>query len=703
MFVLSPQVVNLNVLLAVVSLLPMLSRAQVGTESSETAVSQAEITGVYFDVSQIHHDSASNGDTWDFAWADDGSIYSFNCDGRGYGKFAARNISFNRLVGDRWNELIGTAVDSMRYGGANERKPDLSNWKTTGAESIDGVLYAFVANNWYGNQDAYGGSEPEHNLRQTVMNMSLICSTDHGQTWTRDAAENYSHPMWSSKKFSTAFFVKYGQDGGRTSQDGQDKYVYAISNDGYWNCGSHFYLGRVLRPKIGRLQAADWDFYADGRWTKNVEDATPLTGFSNGHMKDAMGSPLWISKLHKYVTVTWFDPGTTEKWHYPENVTFAFYAADHPWGPWKWVGAKSASDFIADPNSRIHRWYGPSLSPKFVSENPDGSVTVILTFSGQTWEDTAQSLYKNNSLPVTFYTAPLPKVVRTFNDTDARFSGDWNYETNTSRGDYMNDVHSTTAPNAEAEFAFEGVGIEVLSEKSSEMGEGVEIVIDGRSKGSVSLYQDPMPLLYQVEIYRDMNLRPGRHIVEVINRSQNGERVLVDGFRVYKGIDFDSNSRYSILNRETGESLIFRDGSLTTVTPKSGERVTEWQIVRKEDCAYDLSVWGQQQSLGNDAEDGRATVVSSAADPEKAHTHWIIRPVGNGTFSIMNRVTGLAISQALTGRSHSSIAQLEYMGRDAQKWQIRADDTPAQRSRTNHEFDPSEHTSLERVNNCENH
>ena len=79
------------------------------------------------------------------------------------------------------------------------------------------------------------------------------------------------------------------------------------------------------------------------------------------------------------------------------------------------------------PN-RIHRWYGPTLSPKFITNNPDGSVTVILLFSGQTWENTPDSLYKNNSCPVTFYTRPLPKLRETVNDTAAKYSDGWRYE-----------------------------------------------------------------------------------------------------------------------------------------------------------------------------------------------------------------------------------------------------------------------------------
>ncbi len=672
---LPPSSRTLFVLSATICLLPALSGAQVAVETGKAGSSQGGIKAVYFDVSQLHHDAASNGDTWDYAWADDDALYSFNCDGRGYGK-EGRNVSFNKLVGDRWNELTGISVNPMDYGKGGERAANLSNWKTTGADSIDGALYAFVANNWYGDQNAYGGPEPDHNIRQTVKNMSLIRSADHGRTWTRDAATNYAHPMWTSRKFSTAFFVKYGKDGGNTRQDDQDKYVYAISNDGYWNCGSHFYLGRVPRSQIARLQASDWEFYADGKWTRDVEAATALPGFANGQMKETMGSPLWVARLHKYVTVTWFDPGTTERWHFPQNVTFALYEADHPWGPWTWVGEKSASDFIADRKSRIHRWYGPSLCPRFITENQDGSVTVILTFSGQTWEGTPQSLYKNNSLPVTFYTSALPKEVTNFNDADARFSGDWTYEPNTGRGDYDNDAHTTTTPNAEADFDFTGSGIELLSEKSRDMGT-IEVVLDGQSRGTVSLYQDPMPLLYQVEVYRNLGLAPVRHSLRVINRSRHGKRIVIDGFRVYGAMDFDSSSHYWIRNRETGNVLLFRNGVLTAAPNKlTGDR-TEWQIHRTDQGLYGLALVNLQRALGNSDVDGRAALVPVTADPGRAHTLWRIRPVGNGTFSIVNGATDLSLSEVPAAPSQSSLAQLQYMGRDAQKWEIVRSDAAA--------------------------
>jgi hypothetical protein len=509
------------------------------------------ITDVFVDVSRIRHDTKSWGDTWDHIWAGDGHLYTFGCDGGGYGTNANNNINFNKLTGAAWDQLVGSLINPMSEYGKNgsylaenstqlvERNwskpviPRGPNWKVTGADCIDGVFYAFVAGNWYGNQNAYGGTALDPYLRQTVNNMSLIKSTDKGLTWTRPMAANAAQPMWTNKMFSTAFFFKYGQNGGNTRQDDQDKFVYAISNDGYWNCGSAFYLGRVPRAKIGNLNVADWQYFSDGKWTGELGAATPVPGLPNGQNKCTMGSPVWLSALKKYVTVTWFDPCTTTKWHYPDDVTFAFHQAEHPWGPWSYIGAKSAMEFIGKPGAnRIHRWYGPTLSPKFIAENSDGSVTAILLFSGQTWENKPDSLYKNNSCPVTFYTRPLPKLCETANDTAAHYSDGWRHETKRGFGDYQDDVHVTEKPGSYCDFEFVGEGIEILSEKFHDMGD-VEVLLDGTSQGIFHLYQDPMPRLYQIPFYRKMDLAKGRHTVRVINRATSGILCIVDAFKVY--------------------------------------------------------------------------------------------------------------------------------------------------------------------------
>ncbi len=536
------QQLRISTLLLVAGLL--LTAACRTTSSNQ---SSHNITGVFVDIANLHHDPKSNGDTWDHIWAADDNLYTFGCDGGGYG-YGSKNVNFNCLTGTNWDELVGSSVNSMSdYGNNGDhlegnppvlKKRDWSklplgpNWKVTGADSIDGVFYAFIAQNWYGNQHAYGGAAVDPHIRQTVNNMSLIKSTDHGRTWSRPEKVNVLQPMWTNKKFSTAFFFKYGQDGGRTHQDDQNKYVYAISNDGYWDDGSAFYLGRVLRSKLSKLDARDWQYYSNGQWTDNLDAATAVPGLPYGETKSAMGSPIWLASLDKYVTVTWYNPGKMNGWYFPDDVIFEFYSADHPWGPWTSIGQQGCNEFLGDPKKNNKRWYGPTLSPKFIQTNADGSVTAIMLFSGSTWENNPSSLYKYMACPVTFYTQPLPKWRETINDTAATYSDGWNYTTNHGIGDYQGDVHSTTNSCAYCDFTFSGEGLEILTEKYSNLGE-IKVILDGETQGNFSLYQDPMPRLYQVPVYRNLSLAPGQHNVRIINLNNDGTAAVIDGFKVY--------------------------------------------------------------------------------------------------------------------------------------------------------------------------
>jgi hypothetical protein len=189
---------------------------------------------------------------------------------------------------------------------------------------------------------------------------------------------------------------------------------------------------------------------------------------------------------------------------------------------------------MGDTQQRISRWYGPSLSPKFITTHADGSVTAILLFSGQLWDDKPASLYKMNACPVTFYTHPLPQLRETVNDTAADYSAGWEYQTKRGYGDYQDDIHVTTSAGNYCDFTFSGSGIEVLSEKYSDEGQ-VEVLLDGVSQGNFQLYQDPMPRLYQIPIYHNLKLASGRHTVRVINRSTDGAFCIIDGFKIYGG------------------------------------------------------------------------------------------------------------------------------------------------------------------------
>ena len=128
---------------------------------------------------------------------------------------------------------------------------DNANWKTMNTYSVDGVLYMFVT------RCLYPKLSGDPKGRHVFQNSSIIKSTDNGRTWTRSGADNYAKPMFPGKRFGTAYFVWYGKDGAATV-DNADRYVYAISNNGHFENGDDYVLGRVLKSKLPNLSAADW-------------------------------------------------------------------------------------------------------------------------------------------------------------------------------------------------------------------------------------------------------------------------------------------------------------------------------------------------------------------------------------------------------------------------------------------------------------
>src|SRR6202008_4923414 len=145
-------------------------------------------------------------------------------------------------------KLDGITVNRMRdFEALDQVKPDPHfgkaaaddrTWKSSGCSFIDGALYCSISRHNYG--DPFG-----ERRRQDALNGSIIKSTDYGKTWTRSAQENYDAPMFPGPNFATPYFVEYGKT--PAPPDGGDKYVYAISNNGFWDNGDYLILGRVER------------------------------------------------------------------------------------------------------------------------------------------------------------------------------------------------------------------------------------------------------------------------------------------------------------------------------------------------------------------------------------------------------------------------------------------------------------------------
>ena len=200
--------------------------------------------------------AASSGDSWDPTQGPDGRYYAASNDTAGFHGGDRNNVNFNVVEADG---LSGATVNRMpEYGKQGEEKEDGRTWKTSGCYCVDGVLYLVAGRHCYGDESG------DVRKRQTVINASILKSADFGKTWTRSESENYHDPMFPSD-FCTPYFIHYGQDGAAPDVDNAQQYIYAVSNNGFWDSGDYYVLGRVLRDRLGDLNPRDWSFLYRGR------------------------------------------------------------------------------------------------------------------------------------------------------------------------------------------------------------------------------------------------------------------------------------------------------------------------------------------------------------------------------------------------------------------------------------------------------
>ncbi len=102
----------------------------------------------------------------------------------------------------------------------------------------------------------------------------IICSRDHGKTWTPDI-DQLDTPMFPGRNYAAPAFVNYGRD----HAGALDEYVYAISGEG-WDNGCACRLARVPVDRIMERAAWTWvgGFSEDGapRWTGDMSAAVPV-------------------------------------------------------------------------------------------------------------------------------------------------------------------------------------------------------------------------------------------------------------------------------------------------------------------------------------------------------------------------------------------------------------------------------------------
>jgi hypothetical protein len=278
--------------------------------------------------------------------------------------------------------------------------PDGANWKTMNSYSVDGTLYMFVTRCSY----PWKSNDPKG--RHVFHNSSIIKSTDQGRTWMRSSDYNYQHPMFPGQRFGAPYFVWYGKDGAG-SADNAGGYVYAVSNNGHFENGDDYVLGRVLRSKLADLSPADWSFYQGGNgmqqggWTSSLDRAKPILTIPG---RAGMTGMTYIEALHRYVLVAW---------HYHQDsfvlatkaqdlgTVLEFFEAPTPWGAWTKVKTL-ASERLG--------WYAPVIGQRFQTVVNANTVSAFLYAAGLYTKPEGGlgwSLYKFNYIPITLSTEPL--------------------------------------------------------------------------------------------------------------------------------------------------------------------------------------------------------------------------------------------------------------------------------------------------------
>lgn len=362
------------------------------------------------------------GDTWAVAWADDDNLYSPSNDTLGFdipdflteqrirqfqtdfpnfsrqlsplqkGAFRYDPIAFNRIEGTSPLELRGTTVNRMedyvRRDGYDtifeaaqpQNSADNRGWKSSGCTSVDGVLYWTVARHKYPENTNTAG------LRQNAANASLLKSVDFGKTWTRSEQDNLKAPMFAGSSFATPYLIDYCRT--RALVDGSDQYVYAISNNGFWDNGDALTLGRVARARIGTLEGADWEFYIggdgmqNGSWSRDIKASAPI--FSRPGKLGETGA-VYLPDRQRYMMIGWHYPAGSGYLKGASSTTvWDFYESPKPWGPWTHLDSIKWSP---------QGYYCPSICPKFQSS---GRIYVLTAGDFNNWWD----FYRLTVVPV---------------------------------------------------------------------------------------------------------------------------------------------------------------------------------------------------------------------------------------------------------------------------------------------------------------
>lgn len=359
----------------------------------------------------------SFGDTWTNTWANDDNIYTLSCDTKGWYEGCSSlgsNLAVNMLTGGEpyYDNLDGKTINTMKahpfnFGLWAQMKYDddgvIRMWKGNGLSFIDGVLYMSVSR--------HGAMAASTRYIQDAVNASILKSLDYGRTWTPSENDAYFKPMFPAKSFSVPFFVEYGKNGKVPDgyggwmwpPHGGDRYVYAVSNDGFWNNGNYMKLGRIRRDKLENLNPLDWEFYsgpagdaADGledmNWGKDPDSAAAIL---RDKEKLSQAGIQYIWPLNRYIMIQAYYPAPYSENFDTTRTIWDFYEAPAPWGPW--------TRFHEQEFNGNGGYYNPDIVSKSIKYDSAANTCSMSVLTAGDWKThmVSDTVYRMTVIPVT--------------------------------------------------------------------------------------------------------------------------------------------------------------------------------------------------------------------------------------------------------------------------------------------------------------
>lgn len=207
----------------------------------------------------------------------------------------------------------------------------------------------------------------------------------------------------------------------------------------------------------------------------------------------------------------------------------------------RWVTAPADATEAANSQIQFHcmtyagTFWGQGSSPNYTTPQLLSATNAVTNGGGAITWDMPVSNPSGTILPS--FEAPFTIVAdqlfgrQIANDTDSSISyvgGGWFYSPSRGVGDYNDDVHATSVNGDYATWAFNGSGIQILSERGGDMG-NVAIYIDGNLMSTYNCYLNGAKRTQQV-IYQKTGLTSGNHTVTM--EMVDGQYMVLDAYRI---------------------------------------------------------------------------------------------------------------------------------------------------------------------------